>query len=259
MDRRSALKVIGAGGCGLACLGGVGPLLNAVEKNNEKNNEKSDEKVTKPDHPFALFDVDSRELNPAGNGFSFRQRVEPLAPQLKRLYALADKHSAPLVFTVCCSGRMLEPRSLPNVLVVPLDAADRRWEAKRAQYRLFNVEKKTYKEPGSNFTCAAYDMFKDNGNAAHLIKSLNVGEWVVFGNGFDLCINAAVRGLLAAGQKVCLLSDVYVQGARGYFVPTADGGQIELGTPENLARVLAEFQQHGVRSLTLDQFAASVS
>jgi hypothetical protein len=206
---------------------------------------------------FGLFDADSRELNGGGTGLMFRPRVAPLADQLNRLYALGEERRLPLVFTVCCSGRMVGPRSLPEVVVVPLDGDQRQWEQRLIDRRLFCVEKKSYHQPGVNFTCHAYDMFKDNGNAGRLVQSLNVEEWVVFGNGFDLCISSAVRGLLAAGQKVCLLSDVYVQGARGYYVETAEG-QCECGTTENRDRLLAQFKDLGVRSLTLEELLASV-
>jgi nicotinamidase-related amidase len=211
-----------------------------------------------PQTRFGLFDVDSRELNAAGNALGFRPRVEPLRDRLDRLYALAEERGTPLVFTTCCSGRMLRPDSLPEVLVVPLGADQRQWETRMHAYRLFCLQKKAYKEAGANFSCRAYDMFRDNGNAARLMQTLDVNEWIVFGNGFDLCIYSGVRGLLAAGQRVCLLSDVYASGARGYYVPTPRG-RFETGTPENHARILAEFRQLGVRTATLEQFLASVS
>ena len=106
---------------------------------------------------------------------------------------------------------------------------------------VLRAEEDLYPDTRLNFTCRAYDMFQDNGNAARLVQALDVGEWIVFGNGFDLCVNSAVHGLLAAQQKVCLLSDVWVAGSRGYFVSTP-GGQMECGTPENHARILAEFR-----------------
>jgi hypothetical protein len=250
MDRRSALKLVGAGGCGMAGLLATHYLLKNAQS------QPSTSMAGQEKHRFGLFDVDSRELNTAGTGLMFRPRVVPLTEQLNRLYALGDDRRLPLVFTTCCSGRMLGPRSVPEVLLVPLDGAERKWEEQLPNHRLFCMQKKTYNQPGANFTCRAFDMFKDNGNAARLVQSLNVAEWIVFGNGFDFCISSAVYGLLAAGQKVCLLSDVYVQGARGYYVETSEG-QCESGTAENRARILADFDQIGVRSLTLDQFLAS--
>ena len=252
MDRRRLLKLVGAGGCGAATILATRSLFWPAAS------ESSAAEAGKPTHRFGLFDVDSRELNAAGNGLQFRPRVEPLIDRLNRLYALSEQRRAPLVFTTCCSGRMLRPDSLSEVLFVPLDAGQRQWQARLHAHRLFCVEKKTRHDASANFTCRAYDMFQDNGNAAHLVRALDVGEWVVFGNGFDLCITSAVQGLLGAGQKVCLLSDVYVRGARGYYVPTAHG-QVECGTPENLARIISEFQHLGVRMATLEQFLAAVS
>jgi nicotinamidase-related amidase len=253
MNRRSVLKVLGAGGCGAAAVVAARSLLwPAISR-------PSTPEAAGSARPFGLFDVDSRELNKAGNALGFRPRVEPLLDRLKRLYALAEEHSAPLVFTTCCSGRMLRPDSLAEVLFVPLDAAQREWAERLGEHRLFCVQKKTYTpDTQLNFSCRAYDMFQDNGNAARLVQALNVDEWIVFGNGFDLCINSAVHGLLAARQKVCLLSDVWATASRGYYVSTPHG-QMECGTPENQARILAEFRQLGVRMATLEEFLASVS
>lgn len=247
MDRRHLLKLVGAGGCSVAAQ----PLLWCAA------GEPSAKEAAAPKHPVALFDVDSRELNKAGDGLDFRPRAEPLKDRLNRLYALSEKRRIPLVFTTCCSGRMLSPDSLPEVVVVPLAADRREWEAQMPSHRIFYLEKRAYSKPKENFTLRAYDMFQNNGNGARLVQSLNVGEWIVFGNGFDLCINSAVHGLLAAGQKVCLLSDVYARGSRGYYVPTPKG-PFECGTQANLVRILAEFKQLGVRTVTLEQFLASV-
>jgi nicotinamidase-related amidase len=253
MNRRTLLKVLGAGGCGAAVVVAGRSLFRPPA------GRPSLPEPAGSARPFGFFDVDSRELNKAGNALGFRPRVEPLVDRLKRLYALAEQRSAPLVFTTCCSGRVLGPDSLAEVLFVPLDAAQREWAERLGEHRLFCVQKKTYTpDTQLNFSCRAYDMFQDNGNAARLVQALNVGEWIVFGNGFDLCINSAVHGLLAAGQKVCLLSDVWVTASRGYYVSTPRG-QMECGTPQNQARILAEFRQLGVRMATLEEFLASVA
>jgi nicotinamidase-related amidase len=186
-------------------------------------------------------------LNEAGDGLQFRGRVQPLVERLDRLYALAEKRNVPLVFTTCCSGRMLDPDSLPEVLYVPLDAAEREWEERLRAHRLFYLAKNKQ-----------YDMFRHNGNAVRLVQALGVREWVIFGNGFDMCIDCDIRALLAAGQKVCLLSDVYARSAPGYFVPTPRG-RFETATPQNEARLLAEFGQLGVRIVTLEQFIESAT
>jgi nicotinamidase-related amidase len=241
MNRRHVLKLLGAGSCGAAT------LLAGRSLYRYSASQASRGGTGEPKNPFGLFDVDSRELNKAGDGLGFRPRVEPLIDRLMRLYALAEQRRAPLVFTTCCSGRMLRADSVPEVLFVPLDAAQRQWEGQIRERRLFYLEKN-----------ANYHMFEYNGNAARLVQALNVGEWIIFGNGFDMCIDSDVRGLLAAGQKVCLLSDVYARSARGYFVPTARG-RFETATPENEARLISEFRQLGVRTATLEEFLASVS
>ncbi|MFZ5828843.1 MAG: hypothetical protein ACOY3P_02080 [Planctomycetota bacterium] len=201
-------------------------------------------------HRYALFDVDCHELNAAGNGLSRRPRVEPLADKLERLYACAVQYNLPVVFTTCCSGRMPRPGDLPDVLFVPLDRAQREWEDHVDDHRLFYLEKKAYGEPRINSEMRAYDMFQDNANAARLAELLGVEEWIVFGNAFDVCTACGARGLLAAGQRVCLLPDVGVLGARGYG---------ESGTEEHLRKVLAELERLGATTGTLDSWLDAVA
>jgi nicotinamidase-related amidase len=241
MNRRRLLKLAGAGGCGAAALLAGGALARRVMSRPTTG------EIGELDTRFGLFDVDSRELNEAGDGLQFRARVQPLLHPLNRLYDLAERRNTPLVFTTCCSGRMLQPDSLPEILYVPMEPAERQWESRRRAHRQFYLAKN--KE---------YDMFRHNGNAVRLVQALGVEEWVVFGNGFDMCIDRDVRALLAAGQKVCLLSNVYARSAPGYFVATPRG-QFQTATPENEARVLAEFEQLGVRIATLEEFLTAAS
>ncbi|MCE5328351.1 MAG: hypothetical protein LLG01_18270 [Planctomycetaceae bacterium] len=199
---------------------------------------------------FVFFDVDCRELADAGDGLQFRPRVKPLAGALESLYALARRLEAPLVFTTCCSGRMLAADSLGDVLLVPLDAGDQQWRRRLDSAALICLSKKTYHEPAKNYACRAFDMFADNANATALAQALDAGEWIVFGNGFDLCVNAAVRGLLAAGQKVRIVTDVTVASAKGYG---------RCGTEENRSEILDDFATRGVRLCTLDELSAELS
>ncbi|MCE5276933.1 MAG: hypothetical protein ABFD92_10350 [Planctomycetaceae bacterium] len=199
---------------------------------------------------LGFFDVDCRELTDAGDGLQFRPRVKPLAPRLEQIYGLARRLEAPLVFTTCCSGRMLDAGSLNDVLLVPLDAADQQWRRRLDSAALICLAKKTYNDPPKNYACRAFDMFADNANAVAMVRALDVGEWVVFGNGFDLCVNAAVRGLLAAGQNVRVVTDVTIASAKGYG---------RCGTDEYRREILADFAAAGVRLCTLDDLLAEMS
>ena len=201
----------------------------------------------------ALFDVDCREFNAVGDGLAFRPRVEPLADKLRALYDCAARHGLPLVFSTCWSGRMLQPDSLPGVLFVPLDPSRREWLDGLDAARLIYVEKRTYDKPGLNYACRAFDIFANSSNAARLALTLAVEEWVVFGNGFDLCVNGVVRGLLATGRKVRLLEDVTWASAEGY------GDHGETGTPTNRRRILDEMAALGVRLETGASFLAEMA
>jgi nicotinamidase-related amidase len=187
---------------------------------------------------FGIFDVDSWELNETGDGLSPRPRVAPIVPKLQRLHAWAAIHNYPVVLTCCCSGRMLSPRGLPGILHVPLSPPLPSLEG----FRQFYLAKKAYGDPKINFAQCAFDMFRDNTNAAQLVRALNVETWVVFGNGFDLCVNSAVRGILRAGQSLILLEDVRVSSANG--------------TPASEQETLKRLRSLGAQVMTLEQFFA---
>ena len=193
-------------------------------------------------HRFGLFDVDSRELAESGDGLAFRPRVHPIVPQLQRLYSLAEAKRYPLVFTTCCSGRMLPPLGLPGTCFVPLDGAGTSWRAALDGCRQFYLAKPTHGDPALNFACRDFDMFQHNRNAVHLLRELGVETWVVFGNGFDLCVGSAARGILRAGLTLILLEDVRVSSAGA--------------TPQSEAETLRALCRQGVRLMTFDSFIA---
>ncbi len=193
---------------------------------------------------LAFFDVDCLELNETGDGLSLRPRVQPLAEKIHRLHATAEALGAPMVFTTCCSGRMLQPGDLPGTVFVPLDAGDRSWKDQVATHRRFYLQKRTYGDPKVNAARRAFDMFQDNGNAERLVKALAVDEWVVFGNAFDLCVNCGAQGLLNAGQRICLLTDI--------AAPSA------LSTPESFRETVEHLSQRGARTSTLDELLSRI-
>jgi len=189
---------------------------------------------------FGFFDVDSRELSEDGRSWGYRPRVQPIVPLLERLYAVAESRRYPLVLTTCCSGRMLAPQGLPETLYIPLDASDTSWCRKLNEHRRFYLAKRAYGDPKINLNCRAFDMFQDNGNAGRLLRQIGVGTWVLFGNGFSLCVHAAARGILDAGLPLILLEDVRVASA--------------VGTPDEEQQILHRLRARGARVMTLEQF-----
>jgi nicotinamidase-related amidase len=196
-------------------------------------------------HRFGFFDTDCRELDERGSGLAYRPRVRPIVPQLERLYALAQAHNYPLLFTTCCSGRMPLPAALPHTCWVPLNDTETSWRKQLGSARRFYLAKRTSGVPQTNFTCRYFDMFEHNANAGHLLRELAVQTWVVFGNGFDLCVGAAVRGILRAGQAVILLEDVRISSAGA----TAQSEQETLRTLRN----------QGAQVMTLSSFLEQVA
>lgn len=193
-------------------------------------------------HRFGFFDTDCRDYNRKLGALDYRPRVLPLAPRLEILYSLIEKNQYPFVFSTCCSGSMPLANDLPDVLYIPLDASDQSWTQKIDDYRRFYLAKKAYGDPKRNAECRAFDMFQDNQNAPKLIQSLNVDTWIVFGNGFDLCVNAAAQGLLKCGVDLIVLSDVRISSAGG--------------TPDSELLTMNSLIKSGAKTMLLDNLLA---
>jgi nicotinamidase-related amidase len=155
---------------------------------------------------FSFFDIDCLETSPDGI-FHLRPRVKPMRDRLNLLYSRIRESGYPMVFTTCCSGSLLRPEWRKDILFVPLDRHQTEWKSGLETHRLIYLEKRTYGDPKKNTLCRAFDMFYDNGNAAALVRELAADEWILFGNGVECCINAAVNGVLQAGGHVTILSD----------------------------------------------------
>jgi hypothetical protein len=154
---------------------------------------------------FAFFDVDCLEVAPDNRlRLHPNRRLRPYRKKLCSLYRLIGEGGYPLVFTTCYSRPMLQPGDREDILFVPLDSSDTGWKSLLPTRSLIYLHK-TYRDPTS--VCRNYDMFADNGNAAALVRELAAGEWIVFGNGFDLCTGAAIEGILRADARVSFISD----------------------------------------------------
>lgn len=194
---------------------------------------------------IGFFDVDCRELSADGINLVFRPRVNPIADKLDTLYTMASKSQIPFIFTTCCSGKMLHDDSREDIVFVPIDKSLSLWKEKVHSCHLFYIQKKAFGDPKMNFSCRAYDVFNGNENALELLRELDVQEWVVFGNGFDLCVNSVAKNILKAGYKVTLISDIMIPSAKGYD---------NCGTEENRVAVFENLCAMGARKLTLDEF-----
>ena len=141
---------------------------------------------------IGLWEVDCRELSEDGKTLKFRQRVEPLTAKLNELYSLAKRCELTTVFTICCSGRMPQNEDRKDFLFVPLQGNESGWESQVSDYPLI------YR------------------NAERLLFLLDISTWIVFGNGFELCTASSVEGILGAGYRVQLITDVLAQSAGSY-------------------------------------------
>lgn len=209
---------------------------------------------------IALFDSDCLEVASATSccsktlpDFGVRARMQPMAGQVDALYRFARERDLTVVFTHCCSAAAVEPGSHPDVLVVPMDPADQAWVGELNRYRLINIQKHNHasvrKTGNTNtqnaFICRHFDAFQHNPNARRLFEILDIPEWIVFGHGFDLCVDTSVKGIISAGYKVHLLTDVIASSAAGYG---------PYGTEESKRLILEYLEKIGVTTSTIDSF-----
>jgi|GEM_PF-1567373 len=173
---------------------------------------------------IALFDSDCLEPVEDGGvplsslpGFGLRPRMQPKADKIEALYALARRHDLTVLFTQCLSARAVNDGEPAGTLVVPTDGDGCGWRERVRGARLINLGKPSAggaRDRG--FICRYFDAFQHNANARALLAELDVPLFVLFGNGFDLCVDSSAKGLLAAGYRVHFLTDVAAPSATGY-------------------------------------------
>ena len=198
---------------------------------------------------MALFDSDCLEVAGPDSrrskvlpGFGIRSRMQPMADQLDALYDFAKKQGLVMVFTHCCSSNPVKPGQHPDVLVVPMDPADQSWTTQLDRYRLINIEKHNATPLNRSFICRHFDAFQHNSNSSRLLQLLNIPRWILFGHGFDLCVDSAAKGIIAAGYQVHLLTDVIASSAPCYG---------PYGTEDSKRSILAYLQKIGVTTGTV--------
>lgn len=201
-------------------------------------------KQSAPGREIGFFDVDSREMDECGKELKLQDRMKPVAKKLNDLYDFAARFSLPFVFTTCCSGKFPETGSLDYVCRIPMDSNDSSWMKNAERYRYFYLQKKQYGNPRINSERCAYAFFKYNGNAMKLFKKLKMKKWVVFGNGFDLCVYHACLNLLKNGFKLVILEDAVVPA----------WGRKPTGTKENKKRILKELEGLGAEIMNTETF-----
>jgi nicotinamidase-related amidase len=193
---------------------------------------------------IGLWEVDCRELSKDGRTWELRQRVKPLAVKLDQLGDFARKHELTTVFTACCSARMPQRGGRGGFLFVPLRGNENRWESRLGEHSLIYLEKTTCGDPQLNYQYRAFDVFHGNHNAKRLLLLLDIPTWIVYGNGFELCVASAVEGILKAGRSVRLVTDVLAQSAGGYA---------DYGTEGSRARAIVQLGEKGAETLSLQE------
>ena len=189
---------------------------------------------------FGIFEVDCRQRSETETGLSYVSRALPFREQIERIHAEAEAGDIPVIFTTCCSNRLLSKDDPRGTLVVPMDEQDTDWLDDVASHRVVYIEKRNWGNPIKNTHHCAWDMFRHNENAKKLLAKLGISHWIVYGVGIDLCIPSAVRGLLDAGCTVTILDDILVNNVNG--------------TPETTRKMLETLGESGVKTMPSDEF-----
>jgi hypothetical protein len=150
---------------------------------------------------------------------------------LLRLYDLARHNGHPFVFTAASSTL----RSAPNPEVLSIEAGNHAWQGHLTDYSVFRIENDPAAIPAPDGLEMQEDLFVNNPNASVFFRNLKIPRWIVFGNDLDRITGSAVRGLLACGWRLLLLSDL-VSGPM---------------------KTLAEIKKTGIETMTLDEFLRS--
>jgi nicotinamidase-related amidase len=177
---------------------------------------------------WALFDVDTRERFGAPDGPVFRKRAQIVRPQVEQLLEAAGRSGVPVVATACANPACvpLAGELGPSELWVPQDHCEHDWAHHLQGCRFVLFEKRTAGSVEANIRERVWETFSRNGNAAQVVRELNAQEWAVFGHSAEYCVATTVRGLLALGCSVTILSDAVVA-----FAGTVEGTR---GTLEKL-------------------------
>ncbi len=204
---------------------------------------------------YIFFDIDSLELVTDTQTASViphlgvRQRMLPWKAQLNTIHQLAIDLQAVQVFCTCCSGTATTQENCPEALHIPVDKQDQSWRDDLWNARLIHLMKRSCGIPSENFTRRYFDMFLHNENGYDLIHMLPTKTWVVYGNGFDLCVCAAIDGLLAQERSVIILTDILCSSAEGYG---------PFGTESFREKKLADYKARGVGLMTLNTFKSAL-
>jgi hypothetical protein len=194
---------------------------------------------------YAFFNVDCHERAKDGPGFICRPRVKPIGKKVDQLHEFAKERDVRIVFTTCCDGLMLKPDEADDILFVPVEAEDQSWIENLNSRRIIYLHKLAWGTPKEDIKHVAWDMFLHNRNATRLIQKLNIPQWIVFGNGMDLCVSSAAKGILRAGYDVTLIEDVMISSANG--------------TPESMEKTIADLCSMGATRKSIDEFFAEMS
>jgi nicotinamidase-related amidase len=177
--------------------------------------------------------------------------MQPKADKIDSIYSFARLHDISVIFTQCCSASLVENDSPDGTLVVPLESEQTSWIDKVKYSRMINIRKKSgLNEPNTtkSFICRYFDAFQYNANAQKLLDIMAIDQFVLFGHGFDLCVDSSAKGLVAAGKKVHFLTDVSAPSAQGYG---------PYGTEDSGKTILDYLVKIGVTTGTTEEFFRS--
>ncbi len=163
---------------------------------------------------LGLFDVDTREPSADGTALVFRTRVDAIRNNLNRLFTFQRCNSGLIAATACLYAGSVREVLPTSARFVRIRETGIDWLHELRHHREFFLEKQHLGSPECNRCHRAYDVFRWNPNAQHLVQAAEVDIWCVFGVSLEYCVRATVGGLISLRQRVVVLSDAVVPSQR---------------------------------------------
>jgi len=190
-----------------------------------------------PAYPYIFIDIDTQYDFMKSDGRLYVPQAETIIPNLAALIERAGRDGICVLSSVdahppddpefaqfpphCVLGTPGQQK-LPETLLEPHRVIT-------AEQTLGALEPLLEQNRQLIFEKSTFDVFS-NPNAARLIETIDVGEYVVFGVATDYCVKVAAIGLRERGQRVAVVEDA-----------------VRAVSPETGRQALDEMRRRGVR------------
>ena len=196
-----------------------------------------------------FWNVDTQYDFMRSDGKLYVQGAEAIEGNLERLTKLAKERNVRVVSTAdwhtmaseeIASGTF-PPHCMQDTPGAEYVPATRPEKPVYFQWNTFGVEpRQIFGEREIVILKDKYDVFEGNPHASKILGFLSVSRAIVYGVATNVCVHAAVKGLLERGKEVYVVKDAIKELPKEVPVPT-------------LETVLNEWEKAGAKMITTDE------